>query len=494
MMKEYILAMDQGTTSSRAIIFNRKSEVFSTSQIEFRQMFPKPGWVEHDPAEILKTQIDAAKAAIEKGKVPLNQIAAIGIANQRETTILWEKNTGKAVYNAIVWQCRRTTELCRELKQQGMEQTIREKTGLLIDPYFSGTKVMWMLKQVPGLMQRAEKGEICFGTVDSWLLYHLTGNHSTDPSNASRTLLYNIHKGCWDDDLCKLFGIPMAILPAVLPSSGNFGITKKEIFGVEIPVCGIAGDQQAALFGQGCFSEGSAKNTYGTGCFALLHTGKRPVVSRNNLLTTIAWDRGKGFEYALEGSVFIAGAAIQWLRDSLKIINSTEETGEIAKSISDTGGVYFVPAFVGMGAPYWDPGVRGTILGLTRGNSPAHIVRAALESIAYQTRDLFSSMEKDRGKPVTTLRVDGGASKNDFLMQFQADILGIPIERPRVFETTALGAAYLAGLSTGIWDDIDEISKNWKCGKSFSPEMQGKEREEKLINWEKAVKAARMFV
>lgn len=493
-MKEYILAMDQGTTSSRAIIFNRKSEVFSTSQIEFRQMFPKPGWVEHDPAEILKTQIDAAKAAIEKGKVPLNQIAAIGIANQRETTILWEKNTGKAVYNAIVWQCRRTTELCRELKQQGMEQTIREKTGLLIDPYFSGTKVMWMLKQVPGLMQRAEKGEICFGTVDSWLLYHLTGNHSTDPSNASRTLLYNIHKGCWDDDLCKLFGIPMAILPAVLPSSGNFGITKKEIFGVEIPVCGIAGDQQAALFGQGCFSEGSAKNTYGTGCFALLHTGKRPVVSRNNLLTTIAWDRGKGFEYALEGSVFIAGAAIQWLRDSLKIINSTEETGEIAKSISDTGGVYFVPAFVGMGAPYWDPGVRGTILGLTRGNSPAHIVRAALESIAYQTRDLFSSMEKDRGKPVTTLRVDGGASKNDFLMQFQADILGIPIERPRVFETTALGAAYLAGLSTGIWDDIDEISKNWKCGKSFSPEMQGKEREEKLINWEKAVKAARMFV
>lgn len=493
-MKEYILALDQGTTSSRAIIFNRNGDVHSTSQIEFRQIFPKPGWVEHNPVEILKTQINAAKNAIDKGKVALNNIAAVGITNQRETAILWEKDTGKAVYNAIVWQCRRTTDLCKELKQQGMEQEIRKKTGLLIDPYFSGTKVMWMLTHIPGLLKRAEKGEICFGTVDSWLLFHLTGNHCTDPSNASRTLFYNIHKGCWDDDLLKAFRIPPVILPGVRPSSGDFGMIKKEIFGSEIPVCGIAGDQQAALFGQGCFSEGNAKNTYGTGCFALLHTGKKPVASKNNLLTTIAWDMGNGLEYALEGSVFIAGAVIQWLRDNLKIINSAEETGKIAESEKNTGGVYFVPAFVGMGAPYWDPEVRGTILGLTRGSSRAHIVRSALESIAYQTRDLFSSMEKDIGKPVKILRVDGGASKNNFLMQFQADILGIPVERPLVFETTALGAAYLAGLSAGVWENTDEISRNWKPDKRFSPEMKEAERAEKIKAWEKAVKAARLFV
>lgn len=493
-MKEFILALDQGTTSSRAIIFNRNGEIHSTSQIEFRQIFPEPGWVEHNPTEILNTQVEAAKKAIEKGKVALDKIAAIGITNQRETTILWEKNTGKAVYNAIVWQCRRTTDLCKELKQQGMEQEIREKTGLLIDPYFSGTKVMWMLKQVPGLMQRAENGEIYFGTVDSWLLYHLTGNHYTDPSNASRTLFYNIHKGCWDSDLLKALGIPEGILPMIHPSSGDFGITRKEIFGAEIPVCGIAGDQQAALFGQGCFSKGNAKNTYGTGCFALLHTGEKPVTSNNNLLTTIAWDRGGGLEYALEGSVFIAGAVIQWLRDSLKIINSAEETGRIAESVKTTGGVYFVPSFVGMGAPYWDPEVRGTILGLTRGSSRSHIVRAALESIAYQTRDLFSAMEKDMGKPVTTLRVDGGASGNNFLMQFQADILGIPIERPMIFETTALGAAYLAGLSAGVWENTDEISRNWKADKCFSPEMKANEREEKIRTWKNAVQAARLFI
>jgi glycerol kinase len=493
-MREYILALDQGTTSSRGIVFNKKGEILSASQIEFRQIFPKPGWVEHDPRDILDSQVDAAKQAIEASTHTPGEIAAIGITNQRETTLLWERETGKPVHHAIVWQCRRTTALCRELQQQGMEREIREKTGLIIDPYFSGTKVMWLLNHIPGLLKRAQKGELCFGTVDSWLLFHLTGNHYTDPSNASRTLFYNIHKGCWDHDLLRAFGIPPQILPEVRPSSGDFGFTKKEIFGVEIPVCGVAGDQQAALFGQGCFSEGSAKNTYGTGCFLLLHTGKNPVASQNNLLTTVAWDRGAGLEYALEGSVFIAGAVIQWLRDNLSLITSAEETGKIAESVDDTGGVFFVPAFVGLGAPYWDPDVRGTLLGLTRGSSRGHIVRAALESIAYQIRDLLCSMEKDLGKPVTRLQVDGGASKNRFLMQFQADILGIPLTRPEVFETTALGAAYLAGLSAGVWESTEKISQIWKTGVSFTPGMKEDRRTELLSTWEKAVKAARSFI
>jgi len=493
-MEKYILSLDQGTTSSRAILFNKKGEICAVSQAEFRQIFPQPGWVEHDPEEILSTQIEAAKDVIRKSKVDIKEIASIGIANQRETTILWEKKTGKPAYNAIVWQCRRTAGLCMELKEQGLMSELQSKTGLVIDPYFAGTKVMWLFKNIPGLLKKAENGEICFGTVDSWLLFNLTGRHATDPSNASRTLFMNIHTGNWDGEILKMLKVPAAILPEILPSSGKFGVTKKDYFGEEIPVCSVIGDQQAALFGQGCFKRGNAKNTYGTGCFALLHTGNTPVISKNNLLTTIAWDRGNGIEYALEGSVFIAGAVIQWLRDNLKIITSALESGRIAQTVQDTGGVYLVPAFTGMGAPYWDPEVRGTIFGLTRGSSRAHIVRAALESIAYQVKDLFTSMEKDVGNPIEVLRVDGGASKNDFLMQFQADLLDISIERPLVFETTALGAAYLAGLTSGLWENIEEISVNWKSDRCFSPIMKENERTEKLKKWHKAVKTARMYV
>ncbi|MBN2444770.1 MAG: glycerol kinase GlpK [Spirochaetales bacterium] len=493
-MKEYILSLDQGTTSSRAIIFNRKSEIHSMAQIEFKQIYPEPGWVEHDPYEILTTQIDAAKSAMEKGKIGPDSLAAIGITNQRETVVLWEKKTGKPVYNAIVWQCRRTATLCKELKQQGYEEEIKARTGLIIDPYFSGTKVLWLLRQIPGLLKKAEKGEICFGTIDTWLLYNLTHHHYTDPSNASRTLFLNIHTGSWDHEILDMLHIPPGILPEVRPSSGDFGKTAKEIFGKEIPVTGVAGDQQAALFGQGCFEPGSVKNTYGTGCFALVTTGKVPVMSKHNLLTTIAWDLGQGLEYAVEGSVFIAGALVQWLRDSLKIIDDAGETAKMAQSVNDTGGVYIVPAFVGLGAPYWDTDVRGTIFGLTRGSSRDHIVRAALESIAFQARDLILSMEQDTGTSIASFRVDGGASKNDFLMQFQADILGIPIERPSVFETTALGAAYLAGLSVGIWQNTDEISADWHCDRKYVPGMEDKVRIEKCRTWEKAVNAARSFI
>jgi glycerol kinase len=493
-MKEFILSLDQGTTSSRAIVFNKKAEIVSTAQIEFRQIFPGPGLVEHDPGEILSTQIGAARQALDKAKISPDKVAAIGITNQRETTILWDKKTGKPMYNAIVWQCRRTTDICKQLKKAGLETEIREKTGLVIDPYFSGTKIMWLLRNVDGLQKQAQKGELLFGTVDSWLLFNLTGNHMTDPSNASRTLLFDIKKGTWDKELCNEFGIPMVILPEVAPSCGIFGMTKKDIFGTEIPVAGIAGDQQAALFGQGCFHPGSAKNTYGTGCFCLLHTGSIPVTSKNNLLTTVAWDRGEGLEYALEGSVFIGGAVIQWLRDRLMIIRSADESETLSSSISDTGGVYFVPAFVGMGAPYWDPDVRGTIVGLTRGTERSHIVRAALESIAFQSKELLNAMEKDTGKALSILRVDGGASKNNFLMQFHADILGITIERPLVFETTALGAASLAGLAVGLWKTIDEIAANWQCDRRFTPHMDEKERTARMNTWEKAVKAARSFI
>jgi glycerol kinase len=493
-MKDYILSLDQGTTSSRAIVFNRKAEIVSSNQIEFKQIFPRPGWVEHDPMEILSSQIDAARKALRSAKIGPEKIAAIGITNQRETTILWNKKTGKPVHNAIVWQCRRTTDVCKQLKAAGYESNIREKTGLVLDPYFSGTKIMWLLRNVAGLQEQAEKGDIIFGTVDSWLLYNLTGNHRTDPSNASRTLLFNIKKGTWDNELCQEFGIPMTMLPEVSPSSGIFGMTKKEIFGAEIPVAGVAGDQQAALFGQGCFQPGSAKNTYGTGCFCLLHTGTIPVPSKNNLLTTVAWDTGEGLEYALEGSVFIGGAVVQWLRDRLKIIKNADETETLSSSISDTGGVYFVPAFVGMGAPYWDPDVRGTLVGLTRGTERTHIVRAALESIAFQSKELLNAMEKDTGKALSTLRVDGGASRNNFLMQFQADILGITIERPFVFETTARGAASLAGLGVGLWKTIHDIAANWKCDRQFSPRIDDKERAALMHAWKKAVEAARCFI
>ncbi|MEW5817868.1 MAG: glycerol kinase GlpK [Spirochaetota bacterium] len=490
---KYILALDQGTTSSRAIVFNSESRILSVANKEFTQIFPKPGWVEHDPSEIIKTQLDTAHAALEKAGINANQVHAIGITNQRETSVLWEKETGKPVYNAIVWQCRRTTDICKRLKEAGLEREVKERTGLVLDPYFSGSKVVWLFENIPGLRQRAAAGDILFGTVDSWLVYNLTGRHVTDPSNASRTLLYNIFKGEWDKEILKHLNIPERILPQVLPSSGSFGSTKKEIFGVSIPINGVAGDQQAALFGQTCFLAGNAKNTYGTGCFALMHTGKGAVHSKNNLLTTIAWDNGNGLEYALEGSVFVAGAVVQWLRDQLKIIDAASETSAVAFSVKDTGGVYFVPAFVGLGAPYWDPDVRGTIFGLTRGCGRAHIVRAALESIAFQAADLFRAMEKDAGKPVSILKVDGGASMNEFLMQFQADILGIEIQRPIVAETTALGAAYLAGLATGVWENTGQIQSSWVLDKSFHPRIGPVEREALVAGWKAAVQAARGY-
>ncbi|MBN1697077.1 MAG: glycerol kinase GlpK [Spirochaetales bacterium] len=493
-MGSYILALDQGTTSSRAIVFDTGAAVVSIAQIPFKQIYPKPGWVEHDPMEILSTQIDAARGALEKAKIDPSCVAAIGITNQRETTIVWDKRSGRPVYNAIVWQCRRTTDICRTFIESGQEPVVREKTGLLIDPYFSGTKLLWLLGNIDGLQKKAEKGELLFGTVDSWLVFNLTGKHLTDPSNASRTLLFNIKEGNWDKELCREWNIPGQMLPEVMRSSGVFGMTKKEIFGKEIPISGIAGDQQAALFGQGCFRPGNAKNTYGTGCFCLMPTGRTPVESKNKLLTTVAWDRGEGLEYALEGSIFIAGAVVQWLRDNMGFFGNAAETEALASGIPDTGGVYFVPAFVGMGTPYWDPDVRGTIVGLTRGTERAHIVRAALESIAFQSKELFDAMERDTGTSLSVLRVDGGAAKNDFLMQFQADITGIPVERPKITETTALGAAFLAGLAVGYWRTVGEIASTWQCEKRFSPLMDDSERSFQMKSWKKAVEAARCFV
>jgi glycerol kinase len=488
-MKQYILALDQGTTSSRAIVFNEAGAICGLGQKEFRQIFPSPGWVEHDPYEILESQLYACRIALEKSKIKQTEVAALGIANQRETTLMWERATGKPVANAIVWQCRRTSEICRNLKKAGLEDEIRSRTGLVIDPYFSGTKIMWLFENVAGLRKRAEAGEILFGTVDSWLLYNLTGVHATDPSNASRTILFNIHSGTWDEEILRELKIPSAILPRVLPSSGEFGTTNK-ITGKPVPVCGVAGDQQAALFGQGCLQKGAAKNTYGTGCFLLMNTGKEAVQSKNNLLSTVAWDIGGGLEYALEGSVFIAGAALQWLRDQLGIIDNVAETAALAASVKDTGGVYFVPAFVGLGAPYWNPEARGTIVGLTRGTTRAHIVRAALESIAYQTKDLLVAMEKDTGCKTANLKADGGASLNDFLMQFQADILGLPVTRPAINETTALGAALLAGLAAGVWVNMDEIGRKKKTDTTFLPAMNEAEADDKYRLWAKAVRAA----
>lgn len=492
-MKQYILALDQGTTSSRAIIFDKKGRVISSCQKEFTQIFPKPGWVEHDPMEIWQTQRDMALSAMKKASVKPEEIASIGITNQRETTILWERETGKPVYNAIVWQCRRTADICGKLEKKGYGPTIRRKTGLLLDAYFSGTKIKWLLDNVPGLRKRANKGDICFGTVDSWLLYNLTGKHSTDVTNASRTLLLNIRTGAWDKELLAIFGIPEKMLPAVKPSSYFFGKTKKEIFGKEITVGGVAGDQQASLFGQACFNMGSAKNTYGTGCFALVNVGKKFVLSKHKLLTTIAWDVGDGIEYALEGSVFIGGAVVKWLRDKQKMIKTANASETMALSVPDTGGVYFVPAFVGLGAPYWDSNARGAIVGLTRGTTVAHLVRAALESVAFQSRDLISAIEEDIGHKVQTLKVDGGATVNKFLMQFQADILGIPVVCSAIPETTALGAAYLAGLQCGYWKNKEEIRDNWRMRSKFSPRMNSKKRRELLGNWKRAVSAARHF-
>ena len=490
-MNKYILAIDQGTTSSRAIIFNKNAEIITSSMKEFTQYYPKPGWVEHNAEEIWETQYSVAKNALEKANLGPENIEAIGITNQRETIVIWERNTGKPVYNAIVWQCRRTTHICRNLMEH--EKLFNSKTGLIIDPYFSGTKLHWMFKNIPGLLEKAKNGALCFGTIDSWILFKLTGNHFTDPSNASRTLLYNIHSNEWDKELLDILQIPENILPGVLESSADFGKTKKELFGKEIPVYGIAGDQQAALFGQACFEKGDIKNTYGTGCFTLMNTGTVPVSSKNRLLTTIAWKINGKTEYALEGSVFIGGAVVQWLRDNLNFFNTASESEKLALKATDTDGVYFVPAFTGLGAPYWDPDTRGAIFGITRGTSKAQITRAALESIAFQSFALINAMKDDFNHQIKKLKVDGGATQNSFLMQFQADILGIPVILSKISETTALGAAYLAGLYSGYWEDKNEIINNWQEKRKFKPTINTDIRAGLLNNWDRAVKASRTF-
>ncbi|HYE83744.1 MAG TPA: glycerol kinase GlpK [Clostridia bacterium] len=491
-MAKYILSLDQGTTSSRAIVFNYEGKIVSVAQKEFTQIYPKPGWVEHDPLEIWATQYGVANEAIAKAGITAQDIAAIGITNQRETTVVWDKNTGKPVYNAIVWQCRRTAPICDDLKAKGLAETIRNKTGLVVDAYFSGTKVKWILDNVEGAREKAEKGELYFGNIDTWLIWNLTKGkvHVTDYSNASRTMLFNIHELKWDKDILKELNIPESVLPEAKPSSCVYGNTDKELFGVEIPIAGAAGDQQAALFGQACYKPGMAKNTYGTGCFMLMNTGEKAVASNNGLLTTIAWGLDGKVEYALEGSIFIAGASVQWLRDELKIIDNAAASEELAAAVEDTNGVYVVPAFVGMGAPYWDMYARGSILGLTRGANRNHIVRATLESIAYQTRDVLEAMQEDSKINLQTLKVDGGAVANNFLMQFQADILGVPIYRPEVTETTALGAAYLAGLAVGFWSSKDEIADKWNVDKVFDPLMDKTDKEKKYTGWRKAVSRA----
>jgi glycerol kinase len=489
-MAKYILALDQGTTSSRAILFGRDGRSVASAQQEFPQILPSPGYVEHDPEAIWSSQLTTARQAIAKANCDATEIAALGVTNQRETTVLWEKGTGKPVANAIVWQSRITAPICGQLKADGAEQTIRDKTGLVVDAYFSGTKIKYLLDTIPGLRSRAEKGEILFGTVDSFLIWRLTGGkrHVTDVSNASRTLLLNIHTLQWDDELLKLLGVPRVMLPEVLPSSHHFGETEASLFGQAIPITGAAGDQQAATFGQACFEPGSAKNTYGTGCFMLLNIGDKPIASKNKLLTTVGWQVGGKTTYCLEGSVFIAGAIVQWLRDGLGIIKTSAEVEQLAASVPDCGGVILVPALVGLGAPYWDPEARGAILGITRGTTAAHIARAALESMAFQSRDLLDAMRSDAGLPLATLKVDGGASLNNTLMQFQADIVGATVRRPVVAETTALGAAYLAGLAVGYWQDQTDIARNWALDREFQPRMSAAEREERYGKWQRAVK------
>jgi len=491
--EQYILALDQGTTSSRAILFNHDGIIIGVRQIPFNQIFPKPGWVEHDPEEIWATQLEAARGAIAAAQIESDQIRAIGITNQRETTVVWERDTGKPVYNAIVWQCRRSSGICDELRAAGAAGEIREKTGLVLDAYFSGTKLTWLFRERPDLRVRAERGELMFGTIDSWLIYRLTGRHATDPSNASRTMLFDIRKRCWDEGLLSMLGVPRQILPEVLPSSGFFGTTRRELFGSEIPVTGVAGDQQAALFGHACFEPGEAKNTYGTGCFTLMNAGPFPIASAHNLLTTVAWDLGDGYTYALEGSVFIAGAVIQWLRDQMGLLADSAESEALARSVADTGGVYLVPAFVGLGAPYWDSEARGTVVGITRGTTRAHFVRSALEAIAYESRDLLDAMEKDSGRALASIKADGGASANSFLMQFQADITGRSVVLPEVAETTALGAAYLAGLAVGYWASLDDVKRNWRRRRAFTPAMDEGVRAGLVAGWAKAVAAARSY-
>lgn len=491
----YLLALDQGTTSSRAIVFTLGGQPLAQAQQEFTQYFPEPGWVEHDPLEIWQSQIQTAREALARAGVEAAQVAALGITNQRETVVVWERASGKPVHRAIVWQDRRTASQCEGLRAQGHEPTFRQKTGLVLDPYFSATKLAWLLDNVPGLRGPAERGELCFGTVDSWLMYNLTGGklHATDVSNASRTLLFNLRDLAWDDELLGILGIPRAVLPEVNPSAAFYGTTVPELLGAAIPIAGVAGDQQAALFGQACFTPGMAKNTYGTGCFMLMNTGTRPAESGQGLLATLAWQLGgKPPEYALEGSVFVAGAVVQWLRDGLGIIQQSSEVEALASRVQDTGGVYLVPAFVGLGAPYWDPYARGTLVGMTRGTGAAHIARAALEAIAYQSRDLLGAMEADSGLRLSELRVDGGASRNDLLMQFQADLLGRPVLRPQVTETTALGAAYLAGVGAGVTDK-QEITERWTVGRRLEPRMPETERERLYKGWKRAVERARAW-
>ena len=486
------LAFDQGTTSSRCILFNRESKVCSMAAKEFQQIYPKPGWVEHDPMEIWSSQLSVAIEAMSKINASADEIAAIGITNQRETTILWDKTTGEPIYNGIVWQCRRTSDLVDELNAKGYGDLIRKKTGLVPDAYFSATKIKWILDHVPGARERAEKGEILFGTVDTWLIWNLTKGKVfvTDYTNASRTMLFNIHDLCWDEEILEILQIPKAILAEVKPSSYVYGASSCEGFNEGIPICGAAGDQQAALFGQCCFESGTAKNTYGTGCFLLMNTGTKPVISNNGLITTIAVGIDGSVEYALEGSVFVGGAAIQWLRDELGLIRTASETEVHAKAVSDTEGAYVVPAFTGLGAPYWDQYARGAIVGITRGFNRDHLVRATLEAIAYQVSDIIRAMEADAGVKLATLRVDGGASANNFLMQFQADILNTSVERPDCIESTAMGAAYLAGLAVGFWKNRNDIKQNWKLDRSFQSKMEEEKRVELLHGWEKAVRCA----
>lgn len=491
--EKFILALDQGTTSSRAIIFDHNGAIKAVAQKPFEQIFPQPGWVEHDANEIWSTQSSVAAEAIAKADLNGTNIAAIGITNQRETAVVWDRETGTPIYHAIVWQDRRTAKYCDELKEKGYTDMIREKTGLVIDAYFSGTKVKWILDNVAGAREKAEKGELCFGTIDSWLVWKFTRGHMhiTDVTNASRTLLFNIHTMQWDQELLDLLTIPASMLPEVKQSSEIYGETATTLFASKIPIAGIAGDQQAALFGQMCVEEGMAKNTYGTGCFLLMNTGNKPVHSKNNLLTTVAWKINGEVTYAMEGSVFVGGAAIQWLRDGLGIIHNSAESETLSASVKDNGGVYFVPALTGLGAPYWDQYARGAIFGITRGTTAGHIARAALEGIAFQVYDLLKSMESDSGKQSTELRVDGGAVANNALMQFQADIFGSNVVRPTVQETTALGAAYLAGLAVGYWENIDEVKKQWSIDRTFKPEMDGRDTAKLLADWKKAVERTR---
>ena len=494
-MNKYILSIDQGTTSTRALVFDDKSNIIASSQQEIRQIYPKPGWVEHDANEIWVTVLSTVAQAMLNANIKPKQIDSIGITNQRETTVIWDRKTGRPIYNAIVWQSRQSASICEDLEKNGYGELIKEKTGLLIDPYFSGTKIKWILDNVEGAKEKAKKNELCFGTIDSWIIYKLTSSvHATDYTNASRTMLYNINELKWDEELCEILNIPMSILPKVLPSSGIFGYTAPyHFYGQKVPIAGVAGDQQAALFGQTCFEKGDVKNTYGTGGFMLMNTGKELVKSKHGLLTTIAWGINNEIYYALEGSVFVAGSAVQWMRDELKMIDSAGETEGLALSIKSNEGVYIVPAFVGLGTPHWDSNARGIMFGITRATNKKHIARAILEAICYQTKDVLDAMQKDVKANITRFKVDGGAIANNFLLQFQADIINLKVEKPTILETTALGVAYLAGLATKYWDSLEEVKSSWKLDKEFNPNMDNQVRKENLVGWEKAVQVTKQF-